>query len=242
MSPDETDGECSGSSRKFLSISALRVMGMDHDNSEKPLVAVVPFGKTHKTKKVTTILRSLFKVIPLPIPCKWMGMPAGPSDNPSLGSRVTGTLFGYRKGHVHFVVQEDPRSHPVLLLELATPTNSLVKEMASGLVRIALECERAPHRGKLFQEPIWTMYCNGRKTGYAIRRSCSEADSQILSMVQAVSMGAGVLPIEEGSDGELMYMRARFERVVGSRDSEAFYMMNPDGTGGPELSIFLLRI
>ena len=45
-----------------------------------------------------------------------------------------------------------------------------------------------------------------------------------------------------GSDGELMYMRARFERVVGSKDSEAFYMMNPDGTGGPELSIFLLRI
>jgi uncharacterized protein (TIGR01570 family) len=44
-----------------------------------------------------------------------------------------------------------------------------------------------------------------------------------------------------GSEGELMYMRARFERVVGSRDSEAFYMLNPDGNGGPELSIFLLR-
>lgn len=44
------------------------------------------------------------------------------------------------------------------------------------------------------------------------------------------------------SEGELLYMRARFERVVGSRDSEAFYMLNPDGNGGPELSIFLLRI
>lgn len=62
-------------------------------------------------------------------------------------------------------------------------------------------------------------------------------------------MGAGVLPAAAaagngtcGSEGELMYMRAKFERVVGSRDSEAFYMMNPDGNGGPELSIYLLRV
>lgn len=244
---DEAEGECcsnssSSSSRKFLSVGGLGVMGMD-DHEKQHLVGLVPFGRpTHKTKKVATMLRSFFRIIPMPLPCKWMGMPAGPSDHPSLGSRVTGTLYGYRKGHVHFVVQEDPRSKPVLLLELATPTNSLVKEMASGLVRIALECERTANRGKLFQESIWTMYCNGRKTGYAIKRNCSETDGQILKMVEAVSMGAGVLPIEEGSDGELMYMRAKFERVVGSRDSEAFYMMNPDGTGGPELSIFLLRI
>ncbi|KAH7431551.1 hypothetical protein KP509_08G055000 [Ceratopteris richardii] len=114
----------------------------------------------------------------------------------------------------------------------------------SGLVRIALECERRQNRGKLFMEPVWTMYCNGRKVGYAIRRACSEIDIQVLTLVRVISMGAGVLPKtdEEGPDGELMYMRAKFERVVGSKDSEAFYMMNPDGTGGPELSIFLLRI
>lgn len=70
----------------------------------------------------------------------------------------------------------------------------------------------------------------------------------MLSTVQSVSVGAGVIPmVEDGrkggaSEGELLYMRARFERVVGSRDSEAFYMMNPDKNGGPELSIFLLRI
>lgn len=70
----------------------------------------------------------------------------------------------------------------------------------------------------------------------------------MLNTVQSVSVGAGVIPLLEdgggcGSEaGELMYMRARFERVVGSRDSEAFYMLNPDGSGGPELSIFLLRI
>ncbi|KAJ7531438.1 hypothetical protein O6H91_14G044000 [Diphasiastrum complanatum] len=186
----------------------------------------------------------MFQFIPVAaVPCKRLAFPSGPSDSPSLGNRVTGTLFGYRKGHVHFAVQEDPKSEPVLLLELATPTSSLVKEMASGLVRIALECERSSNRGKLFLETVWTMYCNGRKTGYALKRVCSESDRHILNLVQAISMGAGVLPMDEdGPDGELMYMRARFERVVGSKDSEAFYMMNPDGTGGPELSIFLLRI
>lgn len=93
------------------------------------------------------------------------------------------------------------------------------------------------------------MYCNGRKCGYAMSRTCGESDWHVLGTVQSVSVGAGVIPVVENgkksggsSEGELLYMRARFERVVGSRDSEAFYMMNPDGNGGPELSIFLLRI
>lgn len=131
----------------------------------------------------------------------------------------------------------------------------LVKEMSSGLVRIALECDKAPvqaqtggRSGKLFNEPMWTMYCNGKKCGYAVSRTCTDFDWHVLGTVQSVSVGAGVIPVVEdarkngGSEGELLYMRAKFERVVGSRDSEAFYMMNPDGNGGPELSIFLLRI
>lgn len=153
---------------------------------------------------------------------------------------MTGTLFGQRRGHVNFVVQDEPGSEPALLLELAMPTSSLVKEMASGLVRLALECERGAGK-PLFGEPFWTMYCNGRKTGYAMSRECGDGDQKVLGMLRAVSVGAGVLPLaQEG--GELMYMRARFERVVGSSDSEAFYMMNPDGGGGPELSVFLIRI
>ncbi|CAN1256243.1 Protein MIZU-KUSSEI 1 [Linum perenne] len=94
------------------------------------------------------------------------------------------------------------------------------------------------------------MYCNGRKCGYAAARGrCNEVDSRVLTTVRAVSVGAGVIPplaeLADGGEremGELMYMRAKFERVVGSRDSEAFYMMNPDGNGGPELSLFLLRL
>ncbi|XP_058091720.1 protein MIZU-KUSSEI 1 [Magnolia sinica] len=162
-----------------------------------------------------------------------------------LGNRVTGTLFGYRRGHVHFAFQDDPKTGPALLIELATPTSGLVREMASGLVRIALECDRTVEKKgvRLLDEPLWRTYCNGKKCGFAMKRECGPAEWKVLKAVGPVSMGAGVLPGNgAGSEGELMYMRARFERVIGSRDSEAFYMMNPDGNGGPELSIYLLRV
>ncbi|KAL3510874.1 hypothetical protein ACH5RR_030275 [Cinchona calisaya] len=173
-----------------------------------------------------------------------------------LGTKVVGTLFGYRRGHVHFAFQEDPKLNPAFLVELATPTSVLVKEMASGLVRIALECDRKatiPEKKNvkrpLLDEPLWRTYCNGRKCGYATRLSvCGAEEWKVLNAIGPISMGAGVLPgsgiggSDGGSEGELMYMRAKFERVVGSKDSEAFYMMNPDGHGGPELSIYLLRV
>ncbi|KAI3472208.1 hypothetical protein Pfo_029696 [Paulownia fortunei] len=216
-------------------------------------------GLNRTRSGVSTFLRSLLSIFTFPsiLPtCRWLSIPTQLSITPSLGRKVTGTLFGHRRGHVSFAVQDDPRSEPVLLIELAVSTSTLVKEMSSGLVRIALECEKAhqPRGGggrapvRLFGEPSWTMYCNGRKCGYAVSRACTESDGHVLRTVQSVSVGAGVIPVvdngQKGSaaEGELLYMRARFERVVGSRDSEAFYMLNPDGNGGPELSIFLLRI
>ncbi|KAF7819043.1 protein MIZU-KUSSEI 1 [Senna tora] len=217
-------------------------------------------SNSNSNYKLSSLLRSFLNIFSFPtiIPtCKWLAIPSHLSITPSIGRKVTGTLFGNRRGHVSFAVQLDPRSEPLLLLELAMSTSSLVKEMSSGLVRIALECEKLPvatqagaRFRKLFHEPTWTMYCNGRKCGYAVSRTCGDFDWHVLSTVQSVSIGAGVIPLVEdggarkggGSEGELLYMRARFERVVGSRDSEAFYMLNPDGNGGPELSIFLLRI
>ncbi|KAK6116379.1 hypothetical protein DH2020_049841 [Rehmannia glutinosa] len=166
-----------------------------------------------------------------------------------LGTKVVGTLFGHRRGHVHFAFQEDSKLGPAFLVELATPTSILVKEMASGLVRIALECDKKIEKKggfKLLEEPIWRTYCNGKKCGYAMRRDCGPEEWKVLNAIGPISMGAGVLPGAghgaDSSDGEMMYMRAKFERVVGSKDSEAFYMMNPDGHGGPELSIYLLRV
>ncbi|KNA09158.1 hypothetical protein SOVF_155960 [Spinacia oleracea] len=181
-------------------------------------------------------------------------------DNVSLGCKVVGTLFGYRRGHVHIVFQDNSKTIPAFLIELSTPTSVLVREMASGLVRVALECDKKwDKKGvKLVEEPLWRAYCNGKKCGYAMRRECGAHEWRVLRSVGPITMGAGVLPggsedddddgdsDESGgrvkAEGELMYMRAKFERIVGSKDSEAFYMMNPDGTGGPELSVYLLRV
>lgn len=218
-----------------------------------------PYGRLiHRASAtVTTVFKSLFSILSFPsmLPsCSWLSLPTQYlSITPSLGRKVTGTLFGNRHGNVSFAVQSDLASEPVLVLELGVSTSTLVKQMSTGLVRIALECEkiRTPPQNKrlLLREPVWTMYCNGRNCGYALSRACSESDWHILSKVRSVSVGAGVIPVVEdmqksggASEGELLYMRARFERVVGTRDSEAFYMLNPDGNGGPELSIFLLRI
>ncbi|KAL8225744.1 hypothetical protein R6Q57_018301 [Mikania cordata] len=172
----------------------------------------------------------------------------------SLGSRVVGTLFGSKGGHVYFTLQKNPISQPAFLIELQTPISGLVKEMASGLVRIALECDKHDDKTRkmsnskrLLEEPVWRTYCNGKKCGFALKRECGEKEWRVLKAVEPISTGAGVLPPEktvdeEDESDEIMYMRAKFERVTGSRDSEAFYMMNPDCNGAPELSVYLLRI
>lgn len=69
-------------------------------------------------------------------------------------------------------------------------------------------------------------------------------DAAVLRLMRSVSVGAGVLPAEgkaEEDTGDLMYLRASFERVIGSGDSESFHMINPVGSSGQELSVFLLR-
>lgn len=182
------------------------------------------------------------------------------------------------------------RSSPLLLLEFTVPTAFLAREMQYGLLRIALvECGEysRSHRtsaskqgyyyqynssskintvssscssSSLFNVPVWAMYCNGRKVGFAMRRQMTIGDVAVLKLMQSVSVGAGVLPpitttatattkspSEEeeecgsGGGGELMYLRASFERVIGSADSESFHMINPVGSSSQELSIFLLR-
>ncbi|XP_019071552.1 protein MIZU-KUSSEI 1-like [Solanum lycopersicum] len=197
-------------------------------------------------------LKSLLKIISfhtmLPA-CMFINFPTHFTQNSC--RKVTGTLFGHRRGHVSFAIQDHSMSsEPSLLIEFAISTSTLVKDMSSGLVRIALECEKMPRGSRqlrLLQEPKWAMYCNGRKCGHALARACTDSDRHVLRTVRNVSVGAGVIPVvgdgRKGGEpeGELMYMRANFERVVGNCDSEAFYMMNLDGNGGPELSIFLIR-
>ncbi|CAH8312593.1 unnamed protein product [Eruca vesicaria subsp. sativa] len=211
-----------------------------------------PSGKTKSTGSKSTKLlrrvRSVFRSLPIISPmCKFPGTGTRVHENHVHGgTRVTGTLFGYRKTRVNLAIQENPRSLPILVLELAIPTAKLLHDLGVGLVRIALECEKKPsEKVKIVDETIWGLYCNGKKSGYGVKREATEEDLVVMQMLHAVSMGAGVLPVSGGGgreEGDLTFMRAYFERVIGSRDSETYYMMNPDGNSGPELSIFFVRV
>ncbi|XP_077213547.1 MIZU-KUSSEI-like protein (Protein of unknown function, DUF617) [Tasmannia lanceolata] len=188
----------------------------------------------------------MFKLFPLlSSGCKMVALLGRPRKTLLSNIVTTGTLFGYRKGRVNLAIQEDPKFAPNFAIELPILTTTLHKEMESGLVRIALESETRSHKRKLLDELVWAVYFNGRKIGYSIKRKqTSDDENHVMQLLRGVSMGAGVLPCpseKEVADGELTYIRAPFERVIGSKDSEAFYMINPDGTGGPELSIFFVR-
>ncbi|CAD5319166.1 unnamed protein product [Arabidopsis thaliana] len=179
-----------------------------------------------KSKKVFRVFRSVFRSFPIitPAACKIPVLPGGSLPDQhrsgSSGSRVTGTLFGYRKGRVSLSIQESPRCLPSLVVELAMQTMVLQKELSGGMVRIALETEKRGDKEKIkiMDEPLWTMFSNGKKTGYGVKRDATEEDLNVMELLRPVSMGAGVLPGNtefEGPDSEMAYMRAYFERVVG---------------------------
>ncbi|KAL6995571.1 hypothetical protein U1Q18_005705 [Sarracenia purpurea var. burkii] len=191
----------------------------------------------------------MFKLFPmLTSGCKMVALLGRPRKQPLLtDASTTGTLFGYRKGRVTLTIQEDPHRLPVFVIELPLQTAAFHKEMASDVVRIALESETKTQKKRLLEEFVWAVFCNGRKVGYSIRRMhMSDDELHVMQLLRGVSMGAGVLPSpsekQTAVDGELTYIRARFERVVGSKDSESLYMINPDGATGQELSIFFLRV
>lgn len=186
--------------------------------------------------------RSFRSLVECMVPCCGFQPSHSFDAHPDLthSSVVSGTFFGFRKGRVSFCLQDHTRTSPLLLLEFAIPTAYLAKEMQYGLLRIALECDgskQSPSSCSLVSVPVWSMYCNGRKVGFAVRRQMTSNDAAVLKLMQSVSVGAGVLPEE----GDLMYLRANFERVIGSSDSQSFHMINPVGSSGQELSIFLLR-
>uniref|UniRef100_A0A1D1XNA8 Putative ATP-binding protein PYRAB09480 n=1 Tax=Anthurium amnicola TaxID=1678845 RepID=A0A1D1XNA8_9ARAE len=204
-----------------------------------------------KTRMGSGGMFKMFKLVPmLSTGCKMVALLGRPSRGllQASSATTTVTLFGQRRGRVSLAMQDDPGGPPVFLVELPMLTSLLHKEMASGVVKIALESESRTPRRKLTEEFVWAVYCNGRKSGYSIRRRhCSDDERYVLQVLRGVSTGAGVLPSDSRDapvdyNGEMTYMRARFERVVGSKDSEALYMINPDATGVPELSIFLVRV
>ncbi|OMO56172.1 Cation-transporting P-type ATPase [Corchorus capsularis] len=118
--------------------------------------------------------------------------------------------------------------------------------MQGGILRIALECNDNNSNNNsesVLSMAAWTMYCNGRKVGYAVKRRPSKADMDALKAMSSVVVGAGMISGKElgRHDDELMYLRANFERVRGSSDSESFHLIDPEGNIGQELSIFFFR-
>ncbi|KAJ4878629.1 hypothetical protein Rs2_43647 [Raphanus sativus] len=170
-------------------------------------------------------------------------------------SSFTGTIFGFRRGKVNFCIQATNTKtlNPVIvLLELTVPSEVLAREMRGGVLRIALESNNSDgyvsHEDfssfSLLTTPLWNMYCNGRKVGFAIKREPSKAELAALKVLTPVTEGAGVVNGEEinrAKSDHMMYLRASFKRVLGSFDSESFHLIDPRGIIGQELSIFFFR-
>ncbi|KAF2292966.1 hypothetical protein GH714_034325 [Hevea brasiliensis] len=60
--------------------------------------------------------------------------------------------------------------------------------MQGGILRIALECGSYGYNANsgynsLLSMPLWTMYCNGRKAGYAVKRKPSKVDMEALRLM-----------------------------------------------------------
>ncbi|KAL2339441.1 hypothetical protein Fmac_007381 [Flemingia macrophylla] len=232
--------------------------------STTPISLVQPSRKKrHHKPKMVRVFRSVFRSLPIITPsCRFPSDAAVPHHHhhhhhhKSLngvhnGARVSVTLFGRRKGRVSLSLQENPKCLPSMVVELSMHTTALQKELAAGIARIALECDKRPEKDKtrIADEPLWTTYCNGKKTGYGVKREATEEDLYVMELLKAVSMGAGVLPLpSQAADadpdaGEVTYIRLPFEHVVGSRDSETLYMLSPDQVNtGPDITIFFVRI
>lgn len=127
--------------------------------SSQKTTLLQPSQKRKQKTKVVRVFRSVFRSLPIITPaCKFPSLPTGALDSHhhhhhhktinSSGVKVSGTLFGYRKGRVSLSLQENPKCLPSLVVELSMQTNTLQKEMAAGMVRIALECEKRPEKDK----------------------------------------------------------------------------------------------
>nr|CAD1817611.1 unnamed protein product [Ananas comosus var. bracteatus] len=175
----------------------------------------------------------------------------------SLGSIVVATVFGLRLpgARIHLAIQPHPRSPPLAVIELATTTGAFMADIASGPLNFVLQCATRGGRDAppLWEEARWAQFCNGRVSGSARRRGGGDADAvdlRVTEMLEHVSFGAGILPdyFEGTGTGtgtgtvDLVYMRARYERVVRSKDAEVLSMLGSEVKGYPEISFNLIRV
>ncbi|KAJ3669174.1 hypothetical protein LUZ60_011124 [Juncus effusus] len=165
-------------------------------------------------------------------------------------SYVTGTVFGLKipDGHLHFAIQLDPKSPPLLVIELATCTKSFLSDLAEGPVQFMLTCMKdctgmTGTSISIYEEWKWTERNNGRIAGSVWRCIEQTVNLEFLNLVEHVTCGAGVVQDYEdkGMKGDLMFMRANFERVKRSFDWEDLTMVGSVEKGCPEISFSFSR-
>ncbi|XP_008790298.1 protein MIZU-KUSSEI 1-like [Phoenix dactylifera] len=169
----------------------------------------------------------------LMLPCKPIIFPLFSPRPPA----VTGTILHPPDDDANrrlrlFLQDGSPAGPTLLLLDLPLAPCQL-----AGAARITFECESGG-AGPLLAEPAWAVSCDGRRAGFGTRRAApTEAEARALESMRAVSAGAG------RGVGGFTYMRGRFDRVVGSADSESYHLVGPAGfLGAHELSFFFLRV
>ncbi|KAG6473095.1 protein MIZU-KUSSEI 1-like [Zingiber officinale] len=226
---------------------------------KKSTISLVAPSARHRRRpaRVIRVFRSICRTLPIFTPkCKIPSVACSAFASPLAGTDsgrrhrdlVTGTLFGCRKGRVSFSIQEDPRCLPSLFVEFSLQTHVLLREMSTGMLRIALECGKNGGKAAssssrtLLEEPMWALFCNGKRSGYGVRREATVEDLGVMETLRAVSMGAGVMPAKAEGEEDIAYVRAAFDHVIASKDTEILYMLSPEDGSGPDLTIFFIRL
>ncbi|KAJ4795905.1 hypothetical protein LUZ62_047151 [Rhynchospora pubera] len=159
---------------------------------------------------------------------------------------VTGTLFGQKtmQGHLHLVIQTDPKSSPLVVLELASSTNFFMKTIVKEPLQLFLTCVKKDTSMSIWEEWKWTEHANGLVVGGASRMISEAANLEFLEVIEHVTCGTGVIPDDEdrGVKGELMYMRAQFKNMKWSFDSESLAMVRSENTGSADINICFSRV
>lgn len=80
--------------------------------------------------------------------------------------------------------------------------------------------------------------------GDALRLISETTNLGFLEVIEHVTCGTGVIPDYEdrGVKGELLYMRAKFEKMKWSFDAESLSMVRSDNTGCADISIRFSRV
>ncbi|KAF3321948.1 protein MIZU-KUSSEI 1-like protein [Carex littledalei] len=156
------------------------------------------------------------------------------------------TLFGKKteQGHLHLVIQMEPTSPPLVVLELASSTDFFMKTIAKEPLHFFLTCVKKYTSMSIWEEWKWTEHANGRSIGDALRLISEATNLEFLEVIKHVTCGTGVIPDceDRGVKGGMFYMRAKFERMKLSFDAESLSMVRSDSTGCADISICFSRV